>query len=305
MAGADKVLVVGDWNGDGYVDTMAHETATGKMWLYPGRAPACLRRSGRAAGPGWADRIADHRRRRLRRRRLARPDGPGHERCGLSVPGSRRRRLRPRLLVRSSLPAGATMFGVGRWTGDGAPDVVRPHRSGPAATVSRQRSRWARRPDPARHAASRLRRPDRRCGDLTGDGRPDLRRPRRRAATCGCCPGSMPAGAAARSDAAVRRLGLAGSLPARLTPADRTRLGGSGERRGVLPRLPGAAHHVGRGRAASVQPRSRAASSPEATIRAGSPARRGAISGSKSMPVTSAIVVMIWRTDTPSPLPRL
>ncbi len=54
-----------------------------------------------------------------------------------------------------------------------------------------------------------------------------------------------------------------------------------------------------------LQSRSRAASSPLATIRAGSPGRRGAGSGVKSMPVTVRIVSMISATDTPSPLPRL
>ena len=53
------------------------------------------------------------------------------------------------------------------------------------------------------------------------------------------------------------------------------------------------------------QSRSRAARSPVATIRAGSPGRRGRISGVKSMPVTRATPSMIWRTDRPLPLPRL
>jgi hypothetical protein len=52
-------------------------------------------------------------------------------------------------------------------------------------------------------------------------------------------------------------------------------------------------------------PRSRRASSPEATIRAGSPGRRSRSSGSNSMPVTRRTAAMISSTDKPSPLPRL
>ena len=53
------------------------------------------------------------------------------------------------------------------------------------------------------------------------------------------------------------------------------------------------------------QSRSRAASSPVATMRSGSPGRRGPISGVKSMPVTRATASMICFTLRPSPEPRL
>jgi hypothetical protein len=53
------------------------------------------------------------------------------------------------------------------------------------------------------------------------------------------------------------------------------------------------------------QPRSRRASSPDATMRAGSPGRRSRSSGSNSMPVTRRTAAMISSTDSPSPLPRL
>jgi hypothetical protein len=53
------------------------------------------------------------------------------------------------------------------------------------------------------------------------------------------------------------------------------------------------------------QPRSRRASSPEATMRAGSPGRRSRSSGSNPMPVTRRTAAMISSTDSPSPLPRL
>ena len=52
------------------------------------------------------------------------------------------------------------------------------------------------------------------------------------------------------------------------------------------------------------QSRSRAARSPRATMRAGSPGRRSVSSGVKSTPVTRATASMISRTETPSPLPR-
>ena len=53
------------------------------------------------------------------------------------------------------------------------------------------------------------------------------------------------------------------------------------------------------------QSMSRAANRPSATMIAGSPGRRGLTSAVKSMPVTRAAASMIWRTDSPSPLPRL
>lgn len=53
------------------------------------------------------------------------------------------------------------------------------------------------------------------------------------------------------------------------------------------------------------QSRSRAAASPLATMRAGSPGRRSPITGSKVWPVPRCIASMISRTESPSPLPRL
>ena len=94
MTGANKVMVVGDWNRDGYVDTMAHEQATRKIWLYPGSAATvpAKKRIG-----GWTNLVRllqHHRRGRLRRRWVARPDGQGIERRRLPLHRTRRCRVR-------------------------------------------------------------------------------------------------------------------------------------------------------------------------------------------------------------------
>jgi hypothetical protein len=123
MPGAAKVMVVGDWNRDRYVDTMAYEASTKKIWFYPGSAagiPAKRRLGGWSNlsgytgitavgdfdGDGWPDLMAKG------------SNGSIYLFRGRGDSG-----FGARMLVRSSLPAGSTMFGLGRWTRDGAPDL--------------------------------------------------------------------------------------------------------------------------------------------------------------------------------------
>jgi hypothetical protein len=122
-AGVDSVMVVGDWNGDGYVDAMARERSTGTMWLYPGSSSGGFG----ARTQGWAGWSA---------RSLITPVGdfdgdgrpdvlaktsdgrvwlyPGRGLAGFGQP----------VIMRSSLPADAVVVSVGLWDSDGAPDVL-------------------------------------------------------------------------------------------------------------------------------------------------------------------------------------
>ena len=143
--GTDKVLVVGDWDGDGYVDAMGRRGSDGTMRLYRGNS-----RGGFEAPIGrWTGWNA--------RRQITpvgdfngdgRPDlmaqvssgavylYPGRGKLGFGTPR----------LMRSALPSGATVVGVGLWTTDGAPDVVVRNGSGQLLLYPGNGPRRSRRP---------------------------------------------------------------------------------------------------------------------------------------------------------------
>jgi N-acetylmuramoyl-L-alanine amidase/FG-GAP-like repeat len=121
IAGVDRVMVVGDWNGDGYVDAMARRN--GRMWLYPGSA------SGKLGDPvggwrGWGGRS------------LITPvgdwDGDGRPDLMARAPGGHvylypgraAAGFKSPVIMRSSLPGARAIVAAGRWDGDGAPDVL-------------------------------------------------------------------------------------------------------------------------------------------------------------------------------------
>ena len=121
--GTDKVMVVGDWDGDGYVDTMARRRSTGALWLHRGQP------DGQFAEPvggwtGWGRRatitpVGDF-------NGDGRPDlmaeaADGHV---YLYPGNGRRGFKAAVLMRSSLPTRSWIVAVGLWNGDGAPDVL-------------------------------------------------------------------------------------------------------------------------------------------------------------------------------------
>jgi hypothetical protein len=122
-AGVDSVMVVGDWNGDGYVDAMARERSTGKMWLYPGSSSGGFE----ARAQGWAGWSA---------RSLITPvgdfDGDGRPDLMAKTsdgriwlyPGRGLAGFGNPVIMRSSLPTGAVIVSVGLWDADGAPDVL-------------------------------------------------------------------------------------------------------------------------------------------------------------------------------------
>ncbi len=122
-AGVDKVLVVGDWDRDGYVDAMARRRSDGAMQLYRGTS------TGTFAAPvgswaGWGS------------RRLITPvgdvNGDGHpdlmaQASNGSIylyPGRGRHGFAAPVIMRSSLPKGSNVVAVGLWTKDGTPDVL-------------------------------------------------------------------------------------------------------------------------------------------------------------------------------------
>lgn len=130
MADAKKVLVVGDWTRDGYVDTMSVEPGARHLWLYPGGPAGATAKKriggwtglagyssvtgvGDFDGDGWPDLMARS------------SNGGIYLFRGRGDTG-----LRRPFLVRSGIPAGSKMLGVGRWNGDGAPDVAVKTRSG-------------------------------------------------------------------------------------------------------------------------------------------------------------------------------
>ncbi len=120
--GLDKVMVVGDWDGDGYVDTMARRRSTGAMWLYRGKADGTFAKPV-GGWTGWSRRgavtpVGDF-------NGDGRPDlmalSSGHV---YLYPGRGTRGVKAPIIMRSSLPSHSTMIGVGLWNGDGAPDVL-------------------------------------------------------------------------------------------------------------------------------------------------------------------------------------
>jgi len=122
-AGTDRVMVVGDWDGDGYVDAMAREQATGTMWLYPGQSAGGFgpRRGG---WTGWNGRslvtpVGDF-------DGDGQPDVMAKTRDGSIwlYPGRGLAGFGPPIVMRSSLPSGASIVSVGLWNKDGAPDVL-------------------------------------------------------------------------------------------------------------------------------------------------------------------------------------
>ncbi len=121
--GVDKVFIVGDWDGDGYVDAMARRRRDGAMQLYRGTSTGTFEDPvGRWAG--WAS------------RRLITPVGDvnGDGRPDLMAqaaggaiylyPGRGLHGFAPPVIMRSSLPKGSRVVAVGLWTNDGTPDVL-------------------------------------------------------------------------------------------------------------------------------------------------------------------------------------
>jgi N-acetylmuramoyl-L-alanine amidase/FG-GAP-like repeat len=169
LRGVDRVMVVGDWDGDGYVDTMARRH--GRMWLYPGSE------SGKLGDPvggwkGWG------------RRSLitavgdwdgdGRPDLIARVRGHVSLyPGSGDRGFRKPVELQSSLSGARAVVAVGRWDDDGAPDVLVVNHAG--RLVLYRGNGPGGLDDPAVIARGF----DRYntlvgVGDVTGDGQPDL-----------------------------------------------------------------------------------------------------------------------------------
>jgi hypothetical protein len=171
-SGVDRVMGVGDWNGDGYADAMARGARKGRLWLYPGVATGGF--GTRVGGwMGWSG------------KRLITPVGDfdGDGRPDLMAtskqgavrlfPGRGEQGFKKPIPMRAGLRGAVAMAAVGRWTADGAPDVVVKTRTGrlllypgngpggledPASLGSRYK---------AYHALVGL-------GDMTGDGRADL-----------------------------------------------------------------------------------------------------------------------------------
>jgi hypothetical protein len=122
--GMNMPLVVGDWNRDGFVDAMARSSRTGAMWLFHGNSRggfsgpvggwgdwskrSMITAVGDFDGDGWPDLMSRA------------PNGsikwhPGRGDAGFA---------KGRVARASGFPTGATVVAVGRWDGDGAPDVV-------------------------------------------------------------------------------------------------------------------------------------------------------------------------------------
>ena len=170
--GTDKVLVVGDWDGDGYVDAMARRASDGTMRLYRGNSQGGFEAPiGRWTG--W------------NARRQITPvgdfNGDGHPDLMAEVasgavylyPGRGKRGFGTPRLMRSALPSGATILAVGLWNGDGAPDVVVRNGSGQILLYPGNGPGGL---DDPRVIGSGYRGYSTLIGvgDLTGDGNPDL-----------------------------------------------------------------------------------------------------------------------------------
>jgi hypothetical protein len=170
VGGADRVMVVGDWDGDGFVDAMARRN--GRMWLYPGSA------SGKLGDPvggwtGWGGRsliapVGDF-------DGDGRPDLMARATDGriFLYPGRGMSGFRQPVIMRSSLPGARMVIAAGRWDADGAPDVLVVtgqgrlllyHGNGPGGledpiTIGRGFDRYNTLVG---------------VGDVTGDGQPDV-----------------------------------------------------------------------------------------------------------------------------------
>ncbi len=170
--GVDRVMVVGDWDGDGYVDAMARETSTGMIWLYPGRSTGGF--GARTQGwTGWSGRSeitpvgdfdGDGRPDLMARG----SDGriwlyPGRGLAGFGAP----------VIMRSSLPTGSTIVPVGLWNDDGAPDILVQSSTGAMSLYPGNGPGGLDDPVAIGSGFSRYT-TLLGAGDLTGDGRADL-----------------------------------------------------------------------------------------------------------------------------------
>jgi hypothetical protein len=170
MLGVDRVMVVGDWDRDGYVDAMAR--SDGRMWLYPGSA------SGTFGDPvgGWKG---------WRGRTLVTPVGDfdGDGRADLMArasdgriylyPGRLGSGFSSPVIMRSSLPRARAVLAVGRWDGDGAPDVVVVTDGGRGLLYRGNGPGGLEDPVTIAHGLDRYNTIVG-VGDVTGDGQPDL-----------------------------------------------------------------------------------------------------------------------------------
>ncbi len=158
--GTNKVLVVGDWDRDGYVDVMARRSSDGTLQLYRGTSMGGFEAPvGR--WPGWGGRrqitpVGDF-------------NGDGSADLMAQVrsgavylyPGRGLRGFGTPILMRSALPSRSTIVAVGLWTRDGAPDVLVRDGHGPDPAVPRKRAGRARRPEGDRFGLPRLPHADR------------------------------------------------------------------------------------------------------------------------------------------------
>ncbi len=171
-AGTDRVMVVGDWDGDHYVDAMARERTTGMMWLYRGTSTGGFgpRRGGWS---GWTGRS------------LVTPvgdfDGDGHPDLMAKTrdggiwlyPGRARNGFGQPIAMRSALPSGASIVSVGLWNKDGAPDVLVRTSSGTMLLYPGNGPGGLDDPVVAGNGFADYN-AVLGAGDLTGDGQPDL-----------------------------------------------------------------------------------------------------------------------------------
>jgi hypothetical protein len=122
LSGANRIMVAGDWDRDGYGDVVTRSTATGNLVLWRGDGRGHLRRSGRVASGFGAvgkltavgDMTGD-----------GFPDLIGQPRGGVLrvYPGRGTAGLKKSYPVYGAVAEG-TPIGVGRWDGDGAPDSL-------------------------------------------------------------------------------------------------------------------------------------------------------------------------------------
>lgn len=169
--GANLILNVGDWNGDGHGDLMTRSARTGRIYLRAGNG-----RGGFAspvlAGTGWGsvrlltavgDVTGD-----------GNPDLMGQPSGGAMriYPGNGGKGFRASYVAYSGISANAHA-GVGLWNGDGAPDNLVRRSDG---TLAVYRGNGPGGLTGATKVADGMGRYDwiRGVGDVTGDGRPDL-----------------------------------------------------------------------------------------------------------------------------------